>query len=95
MYTGSNLDNWDKAKLILMSQVRQLSLVTSHPYFAFCRHITLNFVFEIVFFVNKVIAMQLPIKECGLFKIMYETVHDYHLFDLCHGDELQLERKNQ
>ena len=32
MYTGNNLDNYDKGKLILMLQVRQvISLVTSHP----------------------------------------------------------------
>ena len=31
MYTGNNLDNVDKEKLILMLQVRQvISLVTSH-----------------------------------------------------------------
>ena len=40
MYTGNNLDNLDKEKLILMLQVRQvISLVTSHPYIHFCRHI--------------------------------------------------------
>ena len=33
-----NLDNYDKGKLML--QVRQvISLVTSHPYLPFCRHI--------------------------------------------------------
>ena len=32
--------NHDKGKLILMLQVRQvISLVTSHPYLPFCRHI--------------------------------------------------------
>ena len=39
--------NHDKGKLILMLQVRQLiSLVTSHPYLPFCRHIIpiLNFI---------------------------------------------------
>ena len=37
-YTGNNLDNYDKGKLML--QVRQvISLVTSHPYLPFCRHI--------------------------------------------------------
>ena len=47
MYTGNNLDNYDKGKLILMLQVRQvISLVTSHPYLHFCRHIIpiLNFI---------------------------------------------------
>ena len=40
MYTGNNLDNEDKEKLILMLQVRQIiGLVTSHPYLPFCRHI--------------------------------------------------------
>ena len=44
--TGNNLDNYDK-ELILMLQVRQvISLVTSHPYLPFCRHIIpiLNFI---------------------------------------------------
>ena len=43
MYTGNNLD---KGNLILMLQVRQLSLVTSHPYLPFCKHIipTLHFI---------------------------------------------------
>ena len=39
--------NHDKGKLILMLQVRQvISLVTSHPYLPFCRHIIpiLNFI---------------------------------------------------
>ena len=37
-HTGNNLDNYDKGKLML--QVRQvISLVTSHPYLPFCRHI--------------------------------------------------------
>ena len=67
MYTGNNLDNKDKEKLILMLQVRQvISLVTSHPYFPFCRHIIpiLHFIsIENIFgfsfsFVNKVIPMQ-------------------------------------
>ena len=47
MYTGNNLDNYDKGKLILMLQVRQIiSLETSHPYLPFCRHIIpiLNFI---------------------------------------------------
>ena len=40
MYIGNNLDNWDKEKLLLMLQVRQvISLVTSYPYLPFCRHI--------------------------------------------------------
>ena len=40
-------NNHDKGKLILMLQVRQvISLVTSHPYLPFCRHIIpiLNFI---------------------------------------------------
>ena len=56
-----------------MLQVRQLSLETSHPYLPFCRHIipTLHFIFlenvlgfisVFLFFVNKVIPMQLSIK---------------------------------
>ena len=56
----------DKGKLILMLQVRQvISLVTSHPYFPFCRHIIpiLNFIsieniLGVISFVNKVIPMQ-------------------------------------
>ena len=52
MYTGNNLDNEDKEKLILMLQVRQvISLVTSHPYL---QKIFLGF----ISFVNKVIPMQ-------------------------------------
>ena len=40
MNTGNNLDYWDKEKLILMLQVRHvISIVTSHPYLPFCRHI--------------------------------------------------------
>ena len=66
MYTGNNLDNYDKGKLILMLQVRQvISLVTSHHYLPFCRQIIpiLNFISIEIFlggisFVNKVIAMQ-------------------------------------
>ena len=66
MYTGNNLDNYDKGKLILMLQVRQIiSLVTSHPYLPFCRHIIpiLNFIsiekfLGVISFVNKVIPMQ-------------------------------------
>ena len=58
--------NHDKGKLILMLQVRQvISLVTSHPYLPFCRHIIpiLNFIRQKIFmrvisFVNKVIPMQ-------------------------------------
>ena len=45
LYTGNNLDNYDKGKLML--QVRQvISLVTSHSYLPFCRHIIpiLNFI---------------------------------------------------
>ena len=62
MYTGNNLNNYDKGKLILMLQVRQvISLVTSHPYLPFCRHIIpiLNFIsieifLGVISFVNKV-----------------------------------------
>ena len=55
--------NHDKGKLILMLQVRQvISLVTSHPYLPFCRHIIpiLNFISIecVISFVNKVIPMQ-------------------------------------
>ena len=55
---------------ILMSQVRQLSLVTSHPFFPFCRHITLHFCALFLFFfpVSKVIPLQLPIKGVWLYK---------------------------
>ena len=53
MYTGNNLDIYDKGKLIFMLQLRQLSLVTSHKMF-------LGFIS--VFFVNIVIPTQLPIK---------------------------------
>ena len=66
MYTGNNLDNYDKGKLILMLQVRQvIRLVTSHPYLPFCRYIipVLNFIsieniLGVISFVNKVIPMQ-------------------------------------
>ena len=59
MYTGNNLDVYDKGKLILMSQVRQLSLVTS---LLLAHHIPLNFFSKVFghylsFFVNKVIPM--------------------------------------
>ena len=44
MYTGNNLDNKDKGKLI-----------TSHPYLPFCRHIIPIFRFlGLISFVNKV-----------------------------------------
>ena len=68
MYTGNNWDNLDQEKLILMLQVRQLSLVTSHPYFSFAGASSLHYTQNIfglyfcLFFVNKVIPMQLPIK---------------------------------
>ena len=35
MYTGNN---FVKGKVILMLQVRQQSLVNSHPYLPYCRH---------------------------------------------------------
>ena len=62
-YTGNNLDIYDKGKLML--QVRQvISLVTSHPYLPFCRHIIpiLNFIsientLGVISFVNKVILV--------------------------------------
>ena len=55
-------DNYDKGKLILMLQVRQvISLVTSHPFLPFWRHIIpiLNFIsieifLGVISFVNKV-----------------------------------------
>ena len=48
MYTGNNLDNWDKGKLILMVQVRQvISLVTSHPYTV--KNGVLRYTFAMVF----------------------------------------------
>ena len=71
MYTGNNLDNEDKVKLILMLQVGKATKL-SHPYRPICRHIipTLHFIFRkcfgdlfMYFFVNKFITMQLPIKE--------------------------------
>ena len=52
-----------------MLQVRQLILVTSHPYLYFCRHMipTLHFIsfincFGLYFCLLKVISMELPIK---------------------------------
>ena len=70
MYTGNKLDNEDKGKLL---QVRQLSLVTSHPYFPFCRHITLHFMFFRNCFWSYFLLIKLyPCiclsRECGLFK---------------------------
>ena len=73
MYTSNNLDNWDKLKLILMLQVRQLRLVTLHPqlpsllhaHFLHCT-VVLENTFElyfIFFVVNNGIPTQLPIKE--------------------------------
>ena len=63
MYTGNNLDNYNKGKLML--QVRQvISLVTSHPYLPFGRHIIpiLNIIsiekfLGVISFVNKVILV--------------------------------------
>ena len=60
------MDNQDKEKLILMLQVRQvISLVTSHPYLPFCRHIisilhfiSIENVLGFISFVIKVIPMQ-------------------------------------
>ena len=76
MYTGNKLD---KGNLILMSQSRQLSLVTSYPYFPSCRYITMYFIFLEIFlgdfflfffffFVNKVIPCNYLSRECGLHK---------------------------
>ena len=60
---SNNLDNYDKGKLML--HVRQvISLVTSHPYLPFCRHIIpiWNFIsienfLCVISFVNKVILV--------------------------------------
>ena len=66
MYIGNNLDNYDKGRLMLMLQVRQLKLsnLTSLP--CLFRHIirTLHFFYFRGSFisVNEVIPIQLPIK---------------------------------
>ena len=64
--TGNNLDNYDKEKLILMLQVRQLILVTSHPstllFILFFLENVFGLYFCPFFLVNKEIPMQLPIK---------------------------------
>ena len=74
IYTGNNLDNLDKGKLILMLRVRQLSLVTSYPYVpSFLRahypYIALN-IFRKCFLALflSVIPHNYLSRKCGLYK---------------------------
>ena len=75
MYTGNNLDNYDKGKLILMLQVRQVrSLVTSQPYLPFCRHIIpiLSMLYLLVLTLTKILTVHLKTNK------LLPTLHTKH-----------------
>ena len=94
----------------MMLQVRQLSLVITHPYLHICRHIILTLhlyckmflcFISSFFFVNKDIFMQIPNNGVWPYKASYLLLGDHvceksdRLSMTIYADELQLECHNR